>query len=150
MKSGGRYAAMAGTKKTACLELRIAGVTLCIACPPNVRLHIPNRLYRSFKGKAAEKGIGFVLPVRLVTGGFPSLAGLKKKFDTGESWSLFQDAGYYWITFHPARWAEPLWVARFDRQVSRVTVIAGPSRQHRKKRSMFSTCPSFTRLTSCC
>ncbi len=122
MNSGWRDATFSGVEKPGCLDLRIAGVTLRIACPPDVRLHIPDRLHRSFKARTAERGNDFILPIRLVESGFPSLANLKKKFDTEESWSMFQDSRYYWITFHPAQRMEPLWVARFDRKVSSVTV----------------------------
>jgi hypothetical protein len=111
-------------------DLLIAGVLLRIVCPRGAGLLIPDRLYRSFTAGAVGNRNVFVLPVRLVVGGFPSMTGLKKKFDTKESWSMFQDARHHWITFHPAERAEPLWVARFDRNVSRVTVYchAGTSR----------------------
>ncbi len=123
---------MRGSKPTFSLEksrkpgdhdLKIAGVLLRIALPPSVRLRSPGKLYFSFKAKLADADKGPAIAIRLVEGSFPSLEGLEKRFDTNESWSMFEDKRHQWITFHPAQRAEPHWVARFDRRVSRVTVF---------------------------
>ena len=104
-------------------DLLIAGVRLHIIAPPTVRLRSPGPLYRTFKAISTGEGKSPVIFLRLDADGFPSLAGLKKKFDTHESWSIFEDGGRQWITFHPTQRVEPHWIARFDRRVSRVTVF---------------------------
>lgn len=67
------------------------------------------------------------ISIRLHASGFPSLAGLKKRFDTAESWSLFEERNRRWITFHPAQRVEPHWITCFESGVRRVTVFCKAS-----------------------
>ena len=56
----------------------------------------------------------------------PSLKRKEKIFDTNESWSLFRDDKYHWVSYHPALHPKPFWIARFARGAKIVTVFYQP------------------------
>jgi hypothetical protein len=103
-------------------NLRIAGVTFAIHTDPAVRLRLGNSLYLPFfSGKPGNES-EIKIDVRLRFDGFPSWQRLEEIFDTGESWRMYRDGRSHWIVMAPPKLAEPLWIARFDRQAGRVTV----------------------------
>jgi hypothetical protein len=63
--------------------------------------------------------------VRLKSGTMPNIKALTKIFDSGFSWSMFQDREVYWIARHPPNYKTPLWMARFNRDITEVTVYCG-------------------------
>jgi hypothetical protein len=116
-------------------NLKVAGVTFLISRHPSVRLRIRNPLYRHFlTGAPASKGDTGII-VRLQLGSLPPLERQKKLFDTGESWSLFHDEKYHWISYHPLCYQKPFWVARFDHKVKRVVIFYGPQGQPEAKKT---------------
>ncbi len=118
-----------------CQYLQIAAVTIAISHDPFISLRNQDPLYRTFfEGTGAEKNNSRI-QARLVLGKMPDLSRLQKLFDTRESWSMYGDARGYWISFHPALHPHPFWIARFDRQASRVIVYCGsPLRTAGKKK----------------
>jgi len=66
------------------------------------------------------------ISVHLVLGRLPALERLEKIFDTNESWSLFRDDKYHWVSYHPALHPKPFWTARFARGTKIVTVFYQP------------------------
>jgi hypothetical protein len=102
--------------------LRIAGILLAVASEQVIRLRIVNPLYRSFIAAATADEENLKIGVSLALGQLPPLDRLEKIYDTGESWSMYRDEKNFWITMAPPQHAEPFWIARFDRKVSRVTV----------------------------
>ncbi len=106
-------------------RLRIAGVLFAVSSEQAVRLRIVNPLYKAFVGRAIPEKEKLKICIRLVMGSLPVLDGMKKVYDTGESWSMFEDADHLWISLHPSRHAKPFWVARFDRRVKRVEYYCG-------------------------
>jgi hypothetical protein len=107
-------------------NLAIAGVRFAIARDPRVRLRAGNSMYLPFIGAAAGKRDEATIEIRLRCDGFPRLHDQKRSFTTGESWSMFRDDKNFWITMAPPQHAEPLWIARFDRRVKRVTLFCRP------------------------
>jgi hypothetical protein len=108
-----------------CQSFQIAAVDMVISHDPSVNLLNNDPVYRNFcAGKVVEKSTSRIL-ARLVMGKMPDLSRLQKLFDTRESWSIYGDARGFWITFHPALHSRPFWIARFDRQASRVIVYCG-------------------------
>lgn len=104
-------------------DLRIGGVTFAIFPDPSVRLRIANPLYRPFIGSGVVEKRNFSIPIRLKNDIWPQLDGQEKIFDTKDSWSMYRDSRNYWLRLAPARHDKPLWVARFDRRASRVTIF---------------------------
>jgi len=105
--------------------LHIASVGIEISPDPGIHLLDPDPLYRKFfGGVAVEKSISRIR-ARLVLGKMPDLSRLQKLFDTRESWSIYSDPRGYWIRFQSVLQADPFWIARFDRQASRVVVYCG-------------------------
>ena len=51
---------------------------------------------------------------------------MEKTFDTRESWSMFRNKGHHWIVFHSPRYADPFWIASFNRRVNRVEYFCPP------------------------
>lgn len=116
------------------IELSIGGIRLRIDCP-DARFRVPDPQYRPFVRQAADAGEPAQLDIRLHAGGFPFLDRLVKRFDTKESWAMFQDGARRAITFHPSGRVEPLWTASFDRTVRRVSVhcrVAAPTGRGRR------------------
>lgn len=66
------------------------------------------------------------ISVHLVLGRLPALERLEKIFDTNESWSLFRDKKYRWVSYQPPSHPKPFWIARFARGAKIVTVFCDP------------------------
>jgi hypothetical protein len=106
-------------------RLRIAGVLFEVSSEQAVRLRIVNPLYRPFVDRAVPGKEKLKIGIRLRMGSLPVLDNLKKIYDTGESWSMFEAADHLWISLRPPRHAKPFWVARFDRFVKQVDYYCG-------------------------
>ncbi len=104
-------------------DLGIAGVRFVISRAPSLRLWAGNSLYLPFLKSTPGNGEKAKIAVSLRFDGFPPLDGLKKIYDTGESWSLHRDEKNFWICMAPPQHAEPFWIARFDHKVNRATVF---------------------------
>jgi hypothetical protein len=103
-------------------NLKIAGIRFIVSKDPLVRLRVENSFYLPFLGSASEKENKLKIDICLRFGGFPPFDRMEKIFATGESWSLYRDEKYFWIVMAPPQHAEPFWIARFNRQASRVTI----------------------------
>jgi hypothetical protein len=107
-------------------NLAIAGVRFAISRDPRIRLRAGNSMYLPFISAAPKKGNEATIEIRLRFDGFPRLHGRERTFSTGESWSMFRDEKNFWISMAPPQHAEPLWIARFDRRVKRLTLFCRP------------------------
>jgi hypothetical protein len=83
--------------------------------------------YQSFFRKADKGGNRETIKVnvRLESGKMPDIKKLTKIFDSGQSWAMYQAGEVYWIALQPPIYERPLWVARFDRDLTGVTVYCG-------------------------
>jgi hypothetical protein len=114
-------------------SIRIGDITLAISCARNVCLINPDPTYHAFLSGAIARNNKSQIHARLILGKMPDLSGLQKIFDTRESWTLYGDAGEYWISLHPAMYPDPFWIARFDRRASRVVVYCSASHPSAEK-----------------
>jgi hypothetical protein len=117
-------------------KLRIAGVRFVISKDPAVRLRVENSLYLPFFFAGSENKNNAKIDVRLRFDCFPPVDHLKKVFATEESWAMYREAKNFWIAMAPPCFAEPLWIARFDRLANRVDVFCrsvSPGPANRKK-----------------
>ncbi len=109
MEIGGVYFSISGTSKIS-----------------NI-LHEHEPAYQSFFRKV-NKNVNsdpIEINVRLESGNMPNTKALTKIFDSGLSWSMFQEDEVYWIARNPPNYKTPLWVARFNRDITEVTVYCG-------------------------
>jgi hypothetical protein len=100
--------------------LRIAGVPIIVLNPPARGLKVFGSLYRRFVQGGPTDDNGPAITIAMKHSPPPALAGMKKIFDTRESWALLDDGRRLWAVYHPPMHAEPFWVAGFDRRVKRV------------------------------
>jgi hypothetical protein len=107
-------------------RLEIAGVAFAVSSNPSVSFRNHDPLYRPFFRTGFSGNRPADIRLRLVRGPLPKLDHLNKLFDTEESWSMRGERDSRWISLHPDRHPEPLWVARFDRGASRVRLWGDP------------------------
>lgn len=81
--------------------------------------------YHPFLNRTSEEAETIPISIRQ---GFSSIAGtngFQKLFATDRTWSIYRNSSQYMIRFQPPVFDEPLWVARFNRDFSDVTVYCG-------------------------
>ena len=105
--------------------LQIAAVSIVISLDPSFNLRTQDPLYHDFFAPVEAGKSTSSIQARLVRGRMPDLSRLRRLFDTRESWSMSKDPRGYWIQFQSAARPDPFWIARFDRQASRVFVYCG-------------------------
>jgi hypothetical protein len=111
----------AGRPPASDLELTIAGVTFAISSGRSFPLRCRDENYRPFVGQAVKSATRSIIRTFLRFGEFPSLGGMEKVYDTGESWSMYREKKDLWITLAPPGKGLPFWTARFDSRASRLT-----------------------------
>lgn len=106
------------------MNMDIAGVRFTLSGDSSIELHRPDNAYIPFviDGKCGKED--FSVDVRLETGTeIPGTEDLVKIFDSGQSWSLFQDGDGYSIVLAPPDCDRPLWLARSNNEFNRVTIF---------------------------
>jgi len=90
-------------------------------------LHAHEPAYQSFFRKANKSSNPETIKinVHLEWGIMPNIEALPKIFDSGHSWVMYQDGEVYWITRKPPIDEIPLWMVRFDRDITEATVYCG-------------------------
>ena len=116
--------------------MSIAGVDFAVTSGQAIRLRIDNPLYRSFCSRICQGKKSQNIRVNLSAGRLPALERLEKIFDTNESWALFRDKKYRWVSYQPPSHPRPFWIARFDHEVKRVTIFYGPQDAPVRKKRM--------------
>ncbi len=106
--------------------LQIGALTLDIKSPCALSFRDTLPVYEAFLERMAHHDEAADVRVRLVLGSIPSTATLNRVF-SGESWSMFQDTGFRYISRHPPVLDEPLCIAQFDPEVKHATIYCGPS-----------------------
>lgn len=106
--------------------MEIGGVYFSISGTGKISniVHEHEPAYLSFFRKANKEGNPETIKinVRLESGNMPNTEALTKIFDSGHSWAMYQDEEVYWIARKPPIYETPLWVARFDRDITEVIV----------------------------
>jgi hypothetical protein len=99
---------------------RIAGVPFVVAGISRQGLKVRNPLYRRF-ALGNQTGVNVpAITIEVKLSPPPALEGMRRIFDTRESWALFDDEKRLWAVYHPQLHARPFWVAGFDRRANRV------------------------------
>ena len=107
--------------------LRIGGIEIAISAPVTARLRVSNPLYRPFLSGSGAVAGGPRISVRVFAQGWPKLLDEAATFDTGDSWTLHRHGDRYWIQLAPAGCSAPLWIARLERDASRVALYCRPA-----------------------
>lgn len=111
------------------IHMEIGDVWFSISATSKISniVHEHEPAYPSFFRKANKEGNPETIKinVRLESGNMPNTEALTKIFDSGQSWAMYQDGEVYWIARKPPIYETPLWVARFDRDITEVTVYCG-------------------------
>jgi len=112
--------------KPACIKfpigIEIAGIHFSVLCPDASIIQDSDPAYWSFQKVERDPPAPHV-DIHLVIGFMPDIEGMKKLFDSGESWFICEDGNHFFLSLsHPASREKPVWVARFDRKIKEVTV----------------------------
>ncbi len=111
---------------------QIAGVSF-ITEPENfITLKEPELYSDSFVEKADKPSGDIKINIHLKLGSIPDIEASSKVFDGGQAWSMYQDGKDYWVSLHPPAFQKPLWIARVNRDFTKVTVYCGDERVSRK------------------
>ncbi len=116
-------------------RLAIGGVEIAFSAPAGSRLRIASPLYRPFVARGVAQAGGERMTVRLMGDIWPSLDGMSKVFDTGDSWSLFRAGPRYRLVLAPGKRRPPLWLAGFGTGAGRVDLhfaLPAPGRAGRR------------------
>lgn len=104
------------------MNIEIAGVTFSINCQGSIPLQDFNQTYNSFLITDHDPPDADIY-VTLELHTMPHTSKLKKIFDSGQSWSMFQNGDSYFVSLNPsALYEKPIWIAQFDPHVKRVIV----------------------------
>jgi len=117
----------------AILNLEIGGVNLAVSSLEPIILHEPPAAYTSFLIKNSSFHDKINITINFDLDSLPRTDKMTRVFDTGESWSLFQnDDSYFIILCPPASDKKPVWAAQFDRDVTKVNLFLGEKFIHQK------------------
>lgn len=103
-------------------NLRIGGISFIISAEPAIRSRFASPLYRSFVVSAVLEKKNSTIPIYLKNDIWPEVKRRGKIFDTQDSWTMYRDGRGFWLSLAPVQQDKPLWIARFDRRVNRVTI----------------------------
>lgn len=103
------------------INVEIAGINFSINCRDLIIAQDSDPVYRSFF-KTDRKPVPIDINIDLELNNIPDTGRLKKIFDSGQSWSMFADDNDYFLTLNPPVFKQPLWLARINRNFTRVTV----------------------------
>lgn len=107
------------------LDLEIAGVNFTIHCGHARILQEHDPAYALFL-KTERDPEALNIDIKLELNGLPDTEGLKEIFDSGQSWSLLSDGDDYFLMLKPQSFSrQALWTARFDRDITRMTIYCG-------------------------
>jgi hypothetical protein len=106
------------------INIEIADINYAIRSSILNVLQNPEPAYRSFIKKVSNHpGIRHVdIEIHLEFRDIPDTENLKKLFDSGQSWSMFQDKDDFWLTLHPPAFEQPFWLARINRDFTQAIV----------------------------
>lgn len=104
------------------IYMEIGGVQFSIFSRTPRLLQKHEAVYRPFIRKTKNRAAAIDVTIHLEAGNLPETGNLSEIFDSGQSWSMFREGDTYWIVRQPRAFNEPLWVARFTRDMAEVTV----------------------------
>lgn len=102
--------------------MEIAGINFSISCRDLTILQDYDPAYKSFL-KAERDPVAVDIKIDLELNVIPDTKRLTKIFDSGQSWSLFLNSNDYFLVLNPpALNKQPIWIARFNSNFTKVTV----------------------------
>lgn len=107
------------------MNIDIAGVSFVITCRDSAILQEPPAAYMSFVTKNGSFDEHINISLDFALNSLPDVKKMKKIFDTGQSWALFQNGAGYFIILCPPASDKIVWAAQFDRDVNTVTIFPG-------------------------
>jgi hypothetical protein len=101
--------------------IEIARVNFVVKCQESIIFKDPDPAYKSFlKNNREHKTVD--VKIDLQFNNMPNTEGLTKIFDSGQSWSLFQDSNNYYITLNPPVLTQPLVTIKINRNFTKATM----------------------------
>ena len=103
--------------------MKVADVSVSVRCRQSLSLQELDPAYQSFLFAKRNSPHSADIDVILELKGMPETKGLTKIFDSGQSWSMLRRGSEYFAVLSPADLhKQPVWIARFNRDISKVTV----------------------------
>ncbi len=102
--------------------MEIGGIRLFITTNASISFQAPEPIYRSFVKETSGQAGSHDIDIQLKLGAIPDTTAMKRLFDSGQSWSLFQDNNDYCFTLHPPSFEKPFWLAWINRDFTKATV----------------------------
>jgi hypothetical protein len=120
-------------------QMEIGGVNFSIA-GPNKTSYLLQEHDPTYKGFIKNENNGknksarvIDIKVNLKLGKLPGTGKMTKIFDSSQSWQMYREGDIYWAVLHPLAHEQPIWAARFNRDVKEVTIFC--SEQYMQKRN---------------
>lgn len=114
------------------INMEIAGVNFAVSSGSKI-LRDDDPAYKSFfkhNSSASEADIDICLE----PGNMPDTEGLTRIFDSGRAWSVFEDGDYYLLSLNPPELdGQPVWIARFKHNFTKISVFCGDMLIDKKK-----------------
>lgn len=111
--------------------LQIAHIKFSVTCPQATILQNDNSNYRGFFQDVSASSGDFTIDVVLDLQGMPDTRGMKKIFDSEQSWSMYSDGKDCFLSL-AAHDGTSRWIARFGSVFSGVTVHCSELQTSRK------------------
>jgi len=107
------------------INIEIAGINFSIRCRDSIILQDYDPAYTSFL-KIGEDPTAIDIHIDLELNTMPDAKHLTKIFDSGQSWSMYQNSNDYVVMLNPPAFnKKPIWMAKFDHLVKNVAVYLG-------------------------
>lgn len=107
------------------IRIEIADVNFLIKCDNLILLKDYAPSYKTFL-KSDKNSIAGDINISIKANTIPGTGGMTKIFESGQSWSMFQNVNDYFVVMNsPAFNQKQIWAAQFDQNVTSVDVFLG-------------------------
>ena len=118
-------------------NVEIAGINFAVRCVAAKIPQVSDPAYTAFI-KTERDPSALNVDIALEFGSFPDMVRATKIFDSGQSWSMFFDGVYYFLSLNPPAFDSPVWMARFDQGLEGITVYCSEALKEGEKGSTVS------------
>jgi hypothetical protein len=116
----------------AVIRKEIAGISFVAEFDGAIIERGPRAYHESFVKKTNESFSDVEVRIHHDLNGIPRVDGASRVFDSGTAWSMYEDHEEYFVVMKPEVFEKPLWIARVNRDFTKVTVHCGDERVSRK------------------
>lgn len=107
------------------IRIEIADVNFLIKCDNLILLQDYAPSYKTFL-KSDKNSIASDINISIKVNTIPGTGGMTRIFESGQSWSMFQNVNDYFVVMNsPAFDQKQIWAAQFDHNVTSVDVFLG-------------------------